>query len=227
MHSKLPPKILVVEPDVIAISDICNLLEKSYFDTIKAVDANSARKAAEQCLPNMVIISHRLKKNNSLQLIDNLTHLYNFPIILLVQEKMVSQYQAIATNRVKLLTVPLVNKDLIKLTRLLLKDSNQLLQDKVITYKDLSIDLSTFSVYRGNKEIRLSPQEFQILQLFITSPKKIYSRNQILEYLNNRDKAISLRTIDVQLNRIRSAIKLDSDTHFLIKTIRGVGYCLD
>jgi two-component system phosphate regulon response regulator PhoB len=111
--------------------------------------------------------------------------------------------------------------------RAFLRKSNPIFQDKVITYNDISMYLSTFKVYRATKQVHLGPTEFKILQLFVQKPKNIYSRRQIIDYVWGVDKEIAQRTIDVHVNRIRTLMKLKTDQYQLIKTIRSAGYCLD
>lgn len=111
--------------------------------------------------------------------------------------------------------------------RTLLRKSRPVFQDKIIKYNDIRMDLSTYRVYRNNKQVHLGPTEFKILQLLVQKPKSIYSRRQIIDYVWGTEKDIAHRTIDVHVNRIRTLMKLEKDQYQLIKTIRSAGYCLD
>jgi two-component system phosphate regulon response regulator PhoB len=110
--------------------------------------------------------------------------------------------------------------------RSLLRRSNLILQDKVIKYKEVSMDLTTYKVTNNGRIIRLGPTEFKILQLFIKAPKVIFSRQDIVNKVWGRDTAIDLRTIDVHINRIRTSLK-NKESEVFIKTVRTTGYCLD
>ena len=110
--------------------------------------------------------------------------------------------------------------------RSLLRKSSPVFQDKFIKHKDISMDLSTYKVFRGKKQIHFGPTEFKILQLFTMNPDNVYSRRQIIDYVWGVDKEIAYRTIDVHINRIRKLMDLD-DGRQVIRTIRAAGYSLD
>ncbi|CAN0596398.1 unnamed protein product, partial [Ectocarpus sp. 12 AP-2014] len=136
-------------------------------------------------------------------------------------------YNSFGEGCSEVLCRPFTPNELMTTIRSLLRKSRPIFQDKVIEYSDIKMDLSTFKVLRGSKQVHLGPTEFKILQLFIQKPKNIYSRRQIIDYVWGVDKEIAHRTIDVHINRIRTLMKLDTDRYQLIKTIRSAGYCLD
>ena len=139
----------------------------------------------------------------------------------------IDNYNLIGSGYTEVLQRPFTPNELMTTIRLLLRKSKPVFQDKVIKYGDISMDLSTFKVLRGAKQVHLGPTEFKILELFVQKPKNIYSRRQIIDYVWGTEKDIAHRTIDVHINRIRTLMKLDSDRYPLIKTIRSAGYCLD
>nr|WP_072537583.1 response regulator transcription factor [Anaerococcus mediterraneensis] len=98
-----------------------------------------------------------------------------------------------------------------------------LAQDKTIKYKDLKIDLNDSKVYFREKEIDLTPLEYEILVLFIKNPHRVYTRGQLLEiFWEDRDRFVNDNTLTSTIKRIRE--KLDRD---IITTVRGIGYRMD
>jgi DNA-binding response OmpR family regulator len=93
-----------------------------------------------------------------------------------------------------------------------------------ISYGHTYLDLETREVFRKNKRIDLTNTEFRILELFFQSPKRIFSRQDILEHISEDEKFVFDRTVDVHVKNLR--IKLD-DNGDIIKTHRGVGYGLN
>ena len=148
-------------------------------------------------------------------------------IFLINQGEQVEYYNSTSEEYSEALCRPFTPNELMTTIRSLLRKSKPVFQDRIIKYHDISMDLSTFRIYRGDKQVHLGPTEFKILQLFIQKPKNIYSRQQIIDYVWGVDKEIAQRTIDVHVNRIRTLMKLDTDQYQLIKTIRSAGYCLD
>lgn len=98
-----------------------------------------------------------------------------------------------------------------------------LTQDKIITYKDIEIDLNDSKVYFKGENIELTPLEYEILLLFIKNPHRVYTRSQLLEiFWEDRDKFVNDNTLTSTIKRIRE--KLDKE---VISTVRGIGYRMD
>lgn len=93
-----------------------------------------------------------------------------------------------------------------------------------ISYGHTYLDLESREVYQNNKRIDLTNTEFRILELFFQNPKRIFSRQDILEHISAEEKFVFDRTVDVHVKNLR--IKLN-DNGDLIKTHRGVGYGLN
>ena len=231
MSDKLPPKILVVETDEVLNANLCNTIERYWFDVNRAKSSESAVRSAEVDPPNVAIISSRIQDVSATEMASQLKKvqgLAEVPIVFLVeQDEKVANYNSVGEGCSEVLCRPFTPNELMTTIRSLLRKSKPIFQDKVIEYSDIKMDLSTFKVLRGSKQVHLGPTEFKILQLFIQKPKNIYSRRQIIDYVWGVDKEIAHRTIDVHINRIRTLMKLDTDRYQLIKTIRSAGYCLD
>ena len=96
-------------------------------------------------------------------------------------------------------------------------------QDKIITYKDIKIDLNDSKVYFKGNQIDLTPLEYEILVLFIKNPHRVYTRGQLLEmFWEDRDRFVNDNTLTSTIKRIRE--KLDKE---VISTVRGIGYRMD
>lgn len=96
-------------------------------------------------------------------------------------------------------------------------------QDKIISYKDIKIDLKESKVYFKGENIDLTPLEYEILLLFIKNPHRVYTRSQLLEmFWEDRDKFVNDNTLTSTIKRIRE--KLDRE---VISTVRGIGYRMD
>ena len=81
-------------------------------------------------------------------------------------------------------------------------------------------------VYRGGKEIKLGPTEYNLLNFFIKNPKRVYSREQLLNHVWGNDIYVETRTVDVHIRRLRKAINIDNQCD-LIRTVRSAGYSID
>lgn len=231
MFEKLPPKVLIIESDEIVRTTICNAIERYWFSVARAANASEAIVEINNGHINVVIISSKLTVKTVLELIANIrasSPNNEIPVIILLEEEeSEAEYQSVAGPLVELIHHPFTPNELMMSIKGLFRNSNPVFQDKIIRYKDLSMDLATYRVQRDNKIIHLGPTEFKIMEMLIRSPRSILSREHIIEQVWGKDKDIEPRTVDVHVNRIRSLVKIREDEPPLIKTVRSGGYCLN
>ena len=94
-----------------------------------------------------------------------------------------------------------------------------------LKFDDLNLDRIEKRVFRDNKEIKLGPTEFRLLEFFLSNPKRVYSRDQILENVWPNNVNVESRTIDVHIRRLRKSVNI-KDKKELIRTVRSSGYSL-
>ena len=92
-----------------------------------------------------------------------------------------------------------------------------------LEFEDLVLDRIEKRVYRDKKEIQLGPTEFRLLEFFLVNPKRVYSRDQILENVWPNNINVESRTIDVHIRRLRKSINIQNKKEF-IRTVRSSGY---
>ena len=123
-------------------------------------------------------------------------------------------------------TKPFNNKELLLRIKSLIKRSKPSLLEDLGIFKDLKIDRITRKVFRENKEIKLGPIEYKLLDFLIKSPQRVYSREQLLNNVWGENINVETRTVDVHIRRLRKAINVDKKND-LIRTVRSSGYSLD
>lgn len=92
----------------------------------------------------------------------------------------------------------------------------------LVSLKDLTMNMGTREVLRGEQKVELTPREFNLLELLMRSPGRVYTRTQILDSVWNYDFDPNTNLVDVYIKRIRA--KVDFKEPALIETVRGVGY---
>lgn len=231
MSEKLPPKILVIEPDEVQRIALCNTIERYWFTVLRAGDKDSALRTIGVNQPNVVIISSALSEASMSDLAQDIRELKGcaeMPVILIINEKdSAENYKKLDLDLTEFVTRPFTPNEVMTAIKALLRKAKPIFQDKIITYKDLSMDLATYRVHRKDRKIHLGPTEFKILQLLVQSPRIIFTRQQIIDYVWGTGQDIEPRTVDVHVNRLRALIKLDSREIPFIKTVRAAGYCLN
>jgi two-component system phosphate regulon response regulator PhoB len=91
---------------------------------------------------------------------------------------------------------------------------------------ELELDRESHRAYRGGRELRLGPTEFRLLEFLLSSPGRVFSREQLLNGVWGRDVYVDERTVDVHVGRLRKAINRGRERD-PIRTVRGAGYSLD
>jgi two-component system phosphate regulon response regulator PhoB len=231
MFEKLPPKILVAEFDEVSRAAICNALERHWFSVDRAYSLEAAESIINEGNPNFVVIGTRFGPKKVLELLKKVRaskRQAELPILLVLDEgEDVSHYKSIKSEFLECIAKPFSPGSLITQLKILLRKSNPVFQDKLIKYKDLTMDLATYKVNRAGRGIHLGPTEFKIMKMLVQTPKTILSRQQIIDCVWGGNEDIEPRTVDVHVNRLRSLIKLRDNEIPFIKTVRSAGYCLN
>jgi DNA-binding response OmpR family regulator len=110
------------------------------------------------------------------------------------------------------------------LRRYLHFDTKSSSQNDVITVQHLTINLLTRQVFANEKEVRLTPREFDILVLLARHPGVVFTAEQIYERVWNEPMLTTNNTIMVHIRKIREKVELDPKRPMVIQTVWGVGY---
>lgn len=94
--------------------------------------------------------------------------------------------------------------------------------DKIVSYPDLTINLTNYSVTYMGEQIDMPPKELELLYCLASNPGRVYTREQLLDQIWGYEYVGDTRTVDVHIKRIRE--KLHDNEDFKISTIWGIGY---
>ncbi len=170
-------------------------------------------------LPDLsgIEICKNIRKDN------NLKHL---PIIMLTAKGEVEdKIKGLDSGVDDYLTKPFSFNELMARIKAVIRRSNPNTVSDNLKYDDLFLDRIEKRVFRDNQEIKLGPTEFRLLEFFLTNPKRVYSRDQILEHVWPNNINVESRTIDVHIRRLRKSINFKNKKE-LIRTVRSSGYSL-
>ena len=124
------------------------------------------------------------------------------------------------------LVKPFGLRELVARCRALLRRSLQAPPQLVDTfsYANLCLFVNECRVTRDDSDLNLSPKEYKILELFIKNPKRVWSRDQLLEKVWGVDFVGDTKTVDVHIRWLREKIEVTPSAPELIQTVRGFGY---
>ena len=205
-------------------------LEKEGFKVYCSETGEDALKIIKEKTPDLVILDWMLPDTSGINVCRQIKldkKLKNIPVLILTAKgEPDDKIKGLEVGADDYVTKPFNNKELLLRIKSLIKRSKPLLLEEIATFKDLKIDRITKKVFRDNKEIKLGPIEFKLLDFFIKSPQRVYSREQLLNNVWGENINVESRTVDVHIRRLRKAINLDNKID-LIRTVRSSGYSLD
>lgn len=149
------------------------------------------------------------------------------PIIMLTARGEESErIRGLATGADDYVVKPFSVPELVARVRAMLRRSKPELVSTLLRAGDLELDKETHRVRRGARDIHLGPTEYRLLEFLMTSPGRVYSREQLLDGVWGRDVYVDERTVDVHVGRLRRAIIRGREID-PIRTVRGAGYAFD
>ena len=122
------------------------------------------------------------------------------------------------------LVKPFANEELIARVRALLRRAAGPSLES-LAFADLELDLQTRDARRGEREIELSPIEFDLLEFFLRHPRQVLTRGLIYERVWGYDASLSSNSLDVFVGHLRRKLEAEGERR-LIHTVRGVGFTL-
>jgi two-component system phosphate regulon response regulator PhoB len=222
--------ILLVEDEKSIVTLIKYNLEKEGFKVFCSETGEDALKIIKEKTPDLVILDWMLPDTSGIDVCRQIKidkKLKNIPVLILTAKgEPDDKIKGLEVGADDYVTKPFNNKELLLRVKSLIKRSKPSLLEDLGIFKDLKIDRITKKVFRENKEIKLGPIEYKLLDFFIKSPQRVYSREQLLNNVWGENINVESRTVDVHIRRLRKAINIDKKND-LIRTVRSSGYSLD
>jgi two-component system, OmpR family, phosphate regulon response regulator PhoB len=228
-------KILVVEDEALIRETIELALTEEGFDVITAVDG----RAAMDMFPvngdsrsrddlDLVILDLMLPNLNGLDICRVLRRQHNpIPILMLsARGTETDRVVGLEVGADDYLTKPFGMRELIARCRALLRRHQQFqpADGPKLTFGQMALYPQECRVTIAGTEINLSPKEFKLLELFMSHPKRVWSREQLLEKIWGHDFIGDSKTVDVHIRWLREKLEKDPSNPENLVTIRGFGY---
>jgi two-component system phosphate regulon response regulator PhoB len=226
-------RILVVE-DEAAIAELVAInLRHAGYEVIIASDADSAVRAVDRVLPDLVLLDWMLPGQSGLALARSWRsedRTRALPIIMLTARAEENDKLAgLDGGADDYLTKPFSPKELLARIRAVLRRKAPQALDDAVEVAGLRLDPATRRVSRVidgvAREAKVGPTEFRLLHYLMTHPERVHSRAQLLDRVWGDHVFIEERTVDVHVKRLREAL---TPVHCarLVETVRGAGYRL-
>lgn len=222
--------LFIVEDEMPIVTLLKYNLEKEGHKVNYALNGEDAIRSIKDQNPDLILLDWMLPDISGIEVCRNLKRinlLKNIPIIMLTAKgEEEDKLKGFKTGADDYVTKPFSQKELNARIKSLLRRSKPQSSEDVVIFDDLKIDRITKRIYRKNKEINLGPTEFKLLDFLIKNPKRVYSREQLLNNVWGENIYVESRTVDVHIRRLRKVLNL-SGLENLIRTVRSAGYSLD
>ena len=227
----MPKKILVVDDEKDIVDLITYNLEKEGFTTMSAYDGDSALEMVKSKKPDLVVLDLMLPGIRGLEVckfIRRNRETEAVPIIMLTAKgDHVDRIIGFEVGADDYLTKPFNVRELIARVRAVLRRAESRPDsDKAETfiYRGLHVNYSSYEVRVDGERVDLGPTELKLLRFFTQHPGRVYTRDQLLDYVWGDETFVEPRTVDVHISRLRMAIEKDKEKPQYILTVRGIGY---
>jgi two-component system phosphate regulon response regulator PhoB len=219
----------IVEDEQPIITLVKYNLEKEGYKVSSSDNGNEGIEDIKKLFPDLVLLDWMLPDFSGVEICKILKKEKKFkeiPIIMLTAKgEDEDKIKGLNSGADDYITKPFSFPELLARIKALLRRSKPSLVSDIVEFEDLKVDRLTRRVFRKNKEIHLGPKEYDLINFFIKNPKRVYSRDQILENVWSDNINVETRTVDVHIRRLRQTINIKG-TKELIRTVRSAGYSL-
>lgn len=226
----MTPLVLMVDDEASILALLRYRMESEGYRCAEARDGEEALLRIEEEPPDLIVLDWMLPLLSGIEVCRRLRRSPTYrklPVVMLTAKGgEADKVRALDAGADDYMTKPFSPAELVARVRALLRRSQPNDFDERLTFADLEMDLATHRVRRGAREVQLGPTEYRLLQHLLQRPKRVFSREQILDAVWGRDIYIEPRTVDVHIRRLRKVLNAKGEKD-LIRTVRSAGYALD
>ncbi len=224
------PTILVVEDEAALMALLRYNLERQGFNVEEASDGQEALLRIAEAKPDLVLLDWMLPAMSGIEVCRQIRRrpaTRDLPVIMVTaRTEDQDAVRALDTGADDYIAKPFAVEALMARIRALLRRASNVSAKGSIAYLDLAMDQDAHRVTRNTRALHLGPTEYRLLEFFLSHPRRVFTREQLLDAVWGRDIHVELRTVDVHIRRLRKAINGEGELD-LIRTVRSAGYALD
>jgi DNA-binding response OmpR family regulator len=222
-------KILVVDDEKLIVKGIRFSLEQDSMKVDCAYDGEEALEKARSNQYDMILLDVMLPKMNGFDVCQQIREFSNVPIVMLTakgddMDKILGLEYGADDYITKPFNILEVKARIKAIMRRTMPKPAPGAPDRIIESGDLRMDREDRRVFVAEREIDLTAKEFEVLELLVMNPNKVYSRENLLKCVWGTDYPGDVRTVDVHVRRLREKIEANPSEPRYVHTKWGVGY---
>ena len=223
------PRVLVVEDDPSLAVMLRYNLEKLGYQVDEAADGQEALLRVAEQAPDLVLLDWMLPSLSGIEVcrqIRRRPQTRDLPIIMLTaRTEEQDSIRGLNTGADDYITKPFSTEALAARVRALLRRA-QPQASGLRQFADIVLDGAEHRVQRAGRPVHLGPTEYRLLEFLMQHPRRVFSREDLLNAVWGADIHVEARTVDVHIRRLRKALNAPGEVD-VVRTVRTAGYALD
>ena len=217
--------VLVVEDETKIARLVRDYLEHAGFEVIVTGTAGAALSSARGSKPDLVVLDLGLPDGDGLDVTRELRRTSNVPILMLTARgEEPDRIAGLELGADDYVVKPFSPRELVARVRAVLRRSEEPSRSEVLRASDVDIDLARRRVTVGEREVEVTPTEFDMLGTLVRSPGRVFTRSQLLDAIHGVAFESYERAIDAHVKNLRKKIEPTPSRPRYLLTVRGVGY---
>jgi two-component system OmpR family response regulator len=220
-------RVLVVDDEANITDLVATALRYEGFEVSTAGDGRTALSLVESFRPHVIVLDVMLPDLDGFEVQRRLVERgQRAPVLFLTaRDATEDKVHGLTIGGDDYVTKPFSLEELIARIRTVLRRAGGIAGgSERLRFEDLEMDEDTHEVWRGEREVELTPTEFGLLRLLLSNPRRVLSKSQILDHVWQYDFGGDASIVETYVSYLRK--KVDADQPHLIHTVRGVGYVL-
>lgn len=216
-------KILIVDDEQDIVEFLKYNIEKADYEVSTAMDGEKCIQLVGSLSPDLILLDVMMPKMDGMEVCTRIREMESIeqPIIAFLTSRAedYSQIAGFNAGADDYIAKPVKPRVLISRIEALLRRKHASNNTKIETSQNIYLDRERFILVSNEKEVQLPKKEFELLELLLSKPGKVFTRDEILAKVWGNETIVGERTIDVHIRKLREKI---GDEY--IRTIKGVGY---
>ena len=222
--------VLVVEDEAALATMLRYNLEKQGFRVEEAVDGQEALVRLQESVPDIVLLDWMLPAMSGIEVCRQIRRraaTRDLPVIMVTaRAEDGDAVRGLNTGADDYITKPFSMDALLARMRALLRRAGAVPVRGRLQFHDMVMDQSAHRVSRNGRAVHLGPTEYRLLEFLMQHPRRVFSRDELLNGVWGPDIHVEPRTVDVHIRRLRKAINGAGELD-VVRTVRAAGYALD
>ena len=224
----MPKHTILIVDDEDSIRDMLSIaLDAAGYNVLQALNAQIAHSMVVDRNPDLILLDWMMPGTTGLELLrrlkrDEITE--KIPVIMLTAKAQeANKLSGLDAGADDYIAKPFSPRELISRVKAVLRRIDRADSTSPIVVGELVLDPLEHRVSIGGVFINIGPTEYRLLHFFLTHQERVYSRDQILDYVWGGNVYLDQRTVDVHIRRLRKAISVAGYDNY-VQTVRGAGY---